>query len=225
MKPDREPSPPVAEEAISLTLPLGGEALVEITNTHRRFKTVFVGMDRGQFVLLKLPVTRQLLDVLLPRMDLTVRFLTDGGRIFGFKAQVAHLTVKPFPLLFLTYPKKVEVLKLRKHERTACYQPIVFYLKGEDHHGVVVNISAGGCRIVVEEGEVQTLLATAAGEEIIFQFRPFGSDDSVYLHGTVKTALMDHEKLSMGVAFHDLDPDLAAQIEKFVETMLIYQQA
>lgn len=215
----------VAQEGRTLHLPLGGEALVEITSTQRRFKSTFLGMERDQFVLLKLPMTRQLLDVLAPRMDLTVRFLMEGGRICGFQSQVSHISVKPYPLLFLAYPRRVEVLKLRKHDRASCYQPITFYMGGEDLRGVIVNISAGGCRVLVEEGDLEALRTAAPGEHIVFQFRLFGSEESLYLQGIIKTAVMEHGKLSLGVAFQELDTELATQIERFVDIMLAYQQA
>ena len=221
----KPPAPPEKHAAFpSLDLPFGGEALVEVKSTQRRFKSTFLGMDRGQFVLLRLPANRQLLDVLTPRLELTVRFLMEGGRICGFQSQVAHISVKPYPLLFLTYPRRVEVLKLRKHDRVSCFQPILFYLGGEEVRGVIVNISVGGCRLLVEGDGLEALQANAPGEQVIFQFRLFGSEETTYLQGVVKTASMDHDKLALGVAFRDLDIELADQIERFVDTMLAYQQ-
>lgn len=222
------PTTPPASTAPELELPIGGDALVEVTGTQKRFKTSFVGMDRRQYILLKLPMRRQIIDMLTPHLQITVRFLMDGGRVCGFQCHVAHLSVKPFPLLFLSYPKLVEVLKLRKHDRVACFQPIVFYLSGEEYPAVIVNISAGGCRILMEEGDLAAMESHAPGEQIVFQLRLFGSEEHVYLQGTVKTATNEqhHGKqvLALGVAFQDLDEELAGQINSYVETMLAYQQ-
>lgn len=208
----------------TLEIPLGGDALVEVAGTQKRFKSIFVGMDKEHFILLKLPMKRQIMETLSPNLPLTVRFLMEGGKVCGFQAQVTHLSVKPHPLLYLSYPQTLEILKLRRHDRVACYQPVAFFLEGEEYKGIIVNISAGGCRILVEGEEARTLEDKAVGEQLVFQLRLFGSEESVYLQGLVKTITPEQEKFTLGVAFQDIDPELAMQIEKYVTTMLAYQQ-
>lgn len=78
-----------------------------------RVTTAFRGYSRDKYLLLDTPQHEGSSLDFEYGMPLVLR-LMHQSKVYGFKAEVLGRTTMPFPLLFLTYPKDVESLNLRK---------------------------------------------------------------------------------------------------------------
>lgn len=150
-----------------------------------------------------------------------------AGRIaFGFQTHVTKAVQVPFPHLFLTYPKEVESVVVRKTTRLAIQREAALLKNTEQGEvreaATVVDISSSGTCAVAKPGfaavkDSLTLLlpATAAGEAeirlgvIVRSAR--GSDSSSASNGST---------CQYGMEFVDLSPEQTRAIEKLIQEQL-----
>lgn len=81
-----------------------------------------------------------------------VRYMLHG-RIVGFTAQVLKTQFSPEPLMFLSFPKTVSEVALRRQERVRVNLEAVARLKGSAtrYSGVIRDLSSGGCGFFIPE--------------------------------------------------------------------------
>ena len=81
-----------------------------------------------------------------------------AGRIIGYRTEVLHVQLQPFPLLLLACPSTVEAVPLRKQGRVLAYEPVVLLQvaggvgdRQSTHQprigGLLTDLSASGCAI------------------------------------------------------------------------------
>jgi len=119
-----------------------------------RLNSRLVGWDENQCILVDQP-TRGGQSVQLPKNLPIVGRGMHEGRVWGFQAVVLFQTLQPFRILYLSYPKKIEEVTLRKSERIQTkLRTVVTPRKHEFEKikndadapwGVVRNLSLGGC--------------------------------------------------------------------------------
>lgn len=203
----------VHESAQNLAFAPGLEMMIELQGWGKRFKTLLLGFERGQYLIVRPPQQRLLLDSLAPRSTLTVRWI-ENGVIHGFQTQVGHLMFKPYKLLFLDYPYAVESIRLRKQERAQCYTPAVWFHDGAEYKGFILNISAGGLSLAALKEEAPENIPP--GDEIVCQFPMFKTGVETVVAGIVKTYTPLDAKVLIGVAFNDLDDEIRTAVNEYV---------
>lgn len=97
-----------------------------------------------------------------------VRFVKDGTAI-GFRSKIASIQMTPFPLAILEYPAETEMVAIRKAERIGCNFPSLVIVDGVSTlvsvgateqdgstdqpqgpmHGMIVDLSVGGCQVAL----------------------------------------------------------------------------
>lgn len=81
-----------------------------------------------------------------------------AGRIIGYRTEVLHSQLQPFPMLLLAFPSNVEAVPLRKHGRVSAHEPVVLLevAGGIDDRrsvhqprigGLLTDLSASGCAV------------------------------------------------------------------------------
>lgn len=81
-----------------------------------------------------------------------------AGRIIGYRSEVLHAQLQPFPFLLLAFPVHVEAVPLRKHGRVLSQEPVVLlqvadgFAEKQLAHlprigGLLTDLSASGCAI------------------------------------------------------------------------------
>ena len=212
-------------DAQSLDITLGARVVLQIVGVGKKFATEFVGMERGKFILLRLPPQQGLRQVLTVDETVTIRYMHDQSLLFGFTSSVVAVITSPAPLLFLSYPKTVEVLSLRRHQRVNCLVPIVTYFEGEEYCGQVLNISNSGCMFLVDNAEDAPPPPYAVEDEIFCQFRMPGAENDLYARGLVKNIGKFKGKQSIGVEFQDMDEEIEQTIVTYVQNVQEYLAA
>ncbi|WP_211236455.1 PilZ domain-containing protein [Marinomonas ushuaiensis] len=116
----------------------------------KRVKTEFVGLLENQFIILNYPSTARLAkaaDYLPDGATVVVRALIegDGGQIIAFRQLLLTISFRPSRLLFIAYPKQVQLFSLRSQTRVPTLLPAKLKLSnGLELTGLIKDISLTG---------------------------------------------------------------------------------
>jgi len=159
------------------SLPPGKPMLFQFPLQEGRYRTTYVGMIAQETIILQLPLSPGITQLLSGAYAIVVRFVHDG-LAYGFETRFLAAVRKPVPLLFLTFPGSVHQVKLRSCERLTILEKVVLTVGGEPMEGVMTDVSCGGCKVKLPRND--RTLALAEGVESVVAFR-FLLDDTMAL--------------------------------------------
>lgn len=206
------PGPANDEKAMKLTLDMGCPMNLRINGFAETFKAVLIGQAYQEYLVVKTTVPKDFERDFLPGVSLHVNYQTQGLR-FHFESRILGFIDRPYPLTFITYPNHVEVIKKRSHDRTSCHIPSIAHLNHRTIKGVVSDISRRGCRFNIRLPDHLMPRQITLLDDITLSFPVPGSHNTETLYGAVRNTMIDREKISMGIEFMDMDPDLLACID------------
>ncbi|BBD06733.1 flagellar brake protein [Desulfovibrio ferrophilus] len=215
------------KEGSALGVSIGTRMLVEPAGMGDRFKTEFIGMLRGQFIIVRIPRIPGLNDYLYVEKKITVRYVHEGN-VYGFESEVVWNQQAPFRLLFLRYPTTVEILNLRKCQRVDCYLPVTIGMEegGQftEYQGMMLNLSCGGCQLVLDskQGSMPPVSVDAL---VSVAFRMFGTNKDVRLEGKAKNINVNKNRMYMGVMYSELPSDVSEGIDNYVSNVAEYLES
>jgi len=101
----------------------------------KRVKTEFIGLLENRFIILNYPSSKRLptaSDYLHDGVMVVVRALIEGsgGQVIAFRQQIMSVASHPARLLFINYPKQVQLFDLRSQTRIPKTKPRPKTLKG-----------------------------------------------------------------------------------------------
>ena len=139
--------------AHEVAMDTGTPFIIHPAGCREKFRSYFIGQERGAYLVAALQ------PILAEYGSDPLRFLrrgtkarivtTSDGAVNSFESCVLAVTTQPFKHLYLGYPTDVEVRNLRMHDRANCHLPAVFRRGTTSLRGMVVNVSASGCALVV----------------------------------------------------------------------------
>lgn len=187
----------------SIQCPPGTKMLLELSGLEDKLATACVGYQRGRFIIVQMPPTTEtgrdaLYQMLYPDNTVIVRYLHEG-LVVGFSARVIKYIQVPFPLLFLTAPRRLESHALRKHKRVSCCLPGNIRLGDAVIPGMLTDVSISGCQFSFPyEGPAPDLPIDAA---VDLTCDLLASNDNGTLHCIVKRAATSANKMDIGLKF------------------------
>lgn len=152
------------ENKISFTP--GARIIIEFPSLFkRRFYSSIMGYKQEQYIIIDHPAWDKRPLLLDEGMVCMVRYI-ENGLACGFKTQVIGVSSRPYPLVFLEFPRSIESSNLRKEDRyPVSLAGALSEEKSEessDHKSLVcniLNISRGGCLVSSPEAfELETTL-------------------------------------------------------------------
>lgn len=152
---------------------VGISALLETYGVKERIKCTLAGWSRGEFVVLKAPLTPGIRSRVTDGSQMAIRFLNKGDLV-GFRAEYIDFVVRPFPLLFVSYPYKFETHTLRGKHRLECNLLGTISAAGRPYRGVVLDISPGGCKFFFDPGQ-DNLPRLQKGQSLEGYFQTLGN--------------------------------------------------
>ena len=142
--------------------PPGTRMLLEVAGFQDKLASICVGHIRPRFVVTTAPIVPEhnreaVHQMLYPDNTVIVRFLLEGT-VMGFSAKIIRSLQVPFPLLFFTYPTRLECLDLRRHRRVPCCIPAETEVGTNATPGMIVDLSLTGCQFsaCLTEGTAST---------------------------------------------------------------------
>ncbi len=205
-----------------LEIGIGARLILEPMGSDRKILSEFVGMVRDKGIITLLPTKSGDREFFVSDALLTVKYIQSGHNVSAFRTIVLGVNTKPLPLLFLQIPDAVESLNLRKSDRVHCFLPTTAYVDGQEHAGLIIDLSAGGCRLVIETKPGAKPPEIAAEAEIVTNFQLFDKDSQIFAQGMVRTAEAGANATIVGVQFKDLGQDIQDNIQNYVRTISRY---
>ncbi len=133
-----------------------------------------------------------------------VRYLHEGV-VYAFRSFVLHMALKPEKLIFLAYPQAgLQRHSLRQAQRLACTLPCRINLDEEPRLGLLVDLSATGCQVVLpnEEGHDAAQHAERVLlQEVDLQVADVDGEGAVNVAGTIRRSEADERRLRIGIEF------------------------
>jgi c-di-GMP-binding flagellar brake protein YcgR len=200
-----------------LNIGLGTPMQIQLGGMDGPFKSSLVGMVREKFVMIQLPMMTGILNKLHDGNRVTARYLYSGS-IYGFHSTVLAFITKPAPLLFLTYPKIVEILDLRQCKRVDCFFPVNAKIQEKEYKGLILDISTGGCKLSLDISGNILIPHMEVEESIDLSFQLIGSSTPQTVLGKVRTTSRDQGKVVVGIQFDALDSEMVKSIEALIES-------
>ncbi|MDI9571090.1 MAG: flagellar brake protein [Pseudomonadota bacterium] len=167
---------------------------------------LFIGMEFGQYLLIKLPLAAEIGCKLYMKNHVIIRYV-HGGIVYGFRSTLIGLVRESIRLAIFAYPEAVESMNLRKEERFACLLPGVVKLMDPegivtDWKGSVTDLSGGGCsfEIVSGDGVVPEL---RIGMAMQLQFRLPDAVTALDMESELRTIQEDRSLARLGLRFRD----------------------
>jgi|GEM_PF-3097023 len=126
---------------------VGNPVSIMVSPGNQRYESNVVGFRQGEYVILEFPGIGRLTYKRLLKKKLTV-YCYHSGSIYSFESEIVGRTNKPVSTLILSYPAEVTRRGLRATPRTNCCLPASITVDQEVFRGLLVDISARGCRFV-----------------------------------------------------------------------------
>jgi c-di-GMP-binding flagellar brake protein YcgR len=174
------------------------------------------GVAFEKYLMVQMAVLAHQEGMLDPGAVVIVRYLIDGS-VYGFRSRVIQAIIKPFRLVFIEYPSELELYKLRTCERIDLFIKAGLSIHDMTLSGVIVDLSCGGCLMVLEGESVGSGLLVAGQEPTSLTF----SIDSeiITLPCRIVRIMEEAHKQQLGIAFEFEDASDAESIRSYVDQL------
>ncbi len=198
-----------------LGIELGINLRIQLRGGRDTWNGTLVGMVEGRYLIAEVPPIPGLWVKLHQMNNIIVRYLHDG-KAYGFYSTLIAALNEPFRLAFLSYPKKIETVNLRKFQRVPCLIPGAVSMSGVSHHGVFTDVSEGGCSFLFDQSGSASDPGVNVGDEIVFSVRLIGSSEEKSVRAIVRNIRMAEKGTSIGTQFHEPGDDLLNSIRSYM---------
>lgn len=209
-----------ATKSESFSCPLGTELILRVEAGGVQLKGSLVGMDRNNFLILKIPLTVEVNALMKDNVSVKGLFMFEGT-IFGFISKILSTIDSPDLLLFLSYPDVMEKHELRKNMRIQCSIPATIHKSGkEDYTGIITDLSTEGCRVTLS-GNTRQLPANVEIDGVFkLSCDMFGITTDHMVQCIIKNYNRDDRIMHMGFEFNKAELDVLEQIHSYIERVI-----
>jgi c-di-GMP-binding flagellar brake protein YcgR len=200
--------------------PIGTDLMLRIREGETPLKSILLGMDRGNFLIIRSPKSPGVEPLLGMGNQINVIFLSEGT-IYAFAAQILGHARSPAPLHFLSYPESMERHELRKNLRINCSIPAALHgADGLECKGVIIDLSSGGCRVTVAgdksciTDQIKMNAAVGLSSEML------GISPGRPIPSVIKNLNQAEKRWQLGLQFDAADPEILARLQDYVNQVL-----
>jgi len=203
-----------------LAIDIGTPMVTEIQGTDAKIKCIMVGMQVGEYLILRPPRSLAVKLFQIGRSPKAVVRYLFSGRVFGFESAMVGAILDPVGLIFLSYPKVVSEHNLRVAPRLECNLPVKITLNAVEISGFILDISPTGCRASITS---EVLQASAVADRPVLEspikinLQLPEETETLVLIGTIKNVEHDANRIAFGVAFKDIGDVARGQISHYLE--------
>ena len=218
-----------------LDVAIGTRLLIDFEGLSGKLKSVLLGVDPGRYLIMRIPITAGILRILYDNSRVVVRFEC-FGTIYGFRSHVlAYLIKGPIQVLFVSYPKFVELLEMRESQRINCFLPSKIKIaKGlvdsdladgeisdfKEFQGIIQDISWGGCRYSTDVSFTDKIPKILIGYNVTLNFKLPGESGTQTISGCVRNVYKDSERIDLGIEFDRSDTETLEKIKSYITQIL-----
>lgn len=201
-----------------LAVDIGTPMVVEIPGVDAKIKCPLVGMQPGEFLILRPPKSYAYKLFHVGKAPKAVVRYIFNGHIFGFETAMLGAILDPLGLIFLAYPKQVIEHNLRAAPRLECHLPAKVTLNDTEFGGAIQDISPTGCRLSIKTALLQAAAAGGPALEMSLRIDLQLPDqaDTLALYGKIKNIDQDAVRVALGVAFVDIGESARTLISRYL---------
>jgi len=201
---DAKPSAESAsEDGSRLAIELGNSLQITGPNSGMRIKAKLAGMVKDRCLIVQavgLEGSGRLRRLFSYGDPLLVRYLHDGV-IFGFRTFVSGTVVEPLPLVFLNWPERVEAHSVRQSRRLDTFIPCHLKLQGTGHDASIIDISAGGCQVVLVRSAGVAAPDPEHAPQVELRIPTTDEETPRQIEGVVRRCHADQSRIELGIQF------------------------
>jgi c-di-GMP-binding flagellar brake protein YcgR len=199
--------------------PLGTELILQIEENDAQLRSSLVGMERGNYLIIRIPRTPGLEPSMMVDKAIKAIFLYDGT-IYVFLSTIIMSIVTPAPLFFISCPETMQRHELRKNLRMDCSMPVVICRDDKsEHKSIISDLSASGCRVTVPNNAQMDAEFKVDGI-LELSCEMLGIDRENPIRGTIKNLAQDGKKIHLGVQFEPDNNRALERIQIYVNRIL-----
>lgn len=204
-----------------LAVDIGTPMVVEIQGLDAKIKCPLVGMQPGEFLILRPPKSYAYKLFHVGKSPRAVVRYIFNGRVFGFETALLGAILDPLGLIFLGYPKVVSEHNLRAAPRLECQLPCKATFNEITFDGAILDISPTGCRLGLKTTMLQTAAVEGPALEMAIRIDLKLPDQAEMqaLNGKIKNLEQDANRVALGIAFKDIGELASAQISTYLANL------
>jgi len=232
MSDENKPGAVIAQKQYQETMPklgldLNSRVLVNLnpmsSDKPARLQGEFLGASHYEFLILRLPSIPGLINKLqIPRMRVEVSFQSKGA-VNRFFAEIISYTAKPSLMIFTTYPDRMSVMEVRKHQRVTCALPVALATSYGDGIAVIRDLSKGGCRLVAELTGQSSLRQLTEGDRVVLQGSFSAEGNVVRGIGIVRAVETTGSRMGIGLAFDENQKAFNEALTAYLELVRVLE--
>ncbi len=193
---------------------------IKFEGSSTQFTSELAGKEDDNYLMVKWPASYTMAndsDLIYKDNTTSVKYLYEGVE-FGFQSRILEIISDPAKLIFIEYPKTVDVCVLRENRRIDCFLPASLRIADNIIIDVnITNISRSGCQVVAETSEIEKnmgLIETENGIGLSFQLP--GIEEEITL--TVKQRSIEKGKndASIGIEFNKMSVEAEAVLHDYL---------
>jgi len=144
-------------------------------------------------------------NLLIKGNEITAKYMYKGT-MFGFQSPIIDLIHKPFKLVFIKYPEKIDSYDVRGYKRVECFLPANIKIAEHIIEGCITDISRAGCLFVIETPEHESRVnVLELSKEVRIGFNLPGIAEELSVDAKQKSFKKDTEGTSIGIEFIKID--------------------
>ena len=204
------------DQGARLNIELGCQLSIQVEEMKERLTSYLVGMLINSYLIIKTPSIVGIKDLLTKGSSVVVRYIY-LGEVFGFRSTVLGSTTSPFKIIFLSYPKIIEIINLRQKPRISCCIPASLNYKNSELKGIIENINSGGCKFTTQDAEHPKAQQIWVEDNIQISFPLFGLEGIKECNGIIRNKNCGGKRIELGIEFEKMDSEISNMIDSYVE--------
>ncbi len=192
---------------------------LQIEGTKRRLSSELIGVDDGKYLIVKMPplhTMENVSDLLVKGNEISVKYM-HKGTMFGFLSPIIDLIQKPFKLVFIKYPDKIDSYDVRGNKRVECFLPANMKIAEHIIEGSITDISRAGCLFGITTPEYGSSISLfELNREIRIEFYLPGIEEELSADADQKSIKMDTDGSSIGLEFVEMDSSVKSKLIDFL---------
>ncbi len=189
----------------------------------RSFRGLFIGFKPREYLVIDVPRSSEIGDLLGGSPTVTGMFCT-AGTVVRFKAAVTDFIRKSAWLLIVAYPEMLEKIRdLRNAFRAECSFPckLVTVSEHKEYRGVMEDVSTGGCRFAFQLSQPAQAKLFDVKKEVLLEFELPGSAGKKGLFGEILHVSRYGSEILLGIKFSDNnDAETTEALHSYIVEMI-----
>jgi hypothetical protein len=206
---------------VHLRLKVDSTIFLRLQCVGQRYEGRVVGLDPYTYFIVQMRLPQDTL-TRLPQNPNAIAQLHAGGTLFGFRTEVLNRVSHPAPLLFLSYPDKVERVVLRTDERLRVSIPGTIHGAFGDHDVMLVDLSTEGCCFTARSSLNNPLHEAKPGDRVLLSGELTSTCGNPFLAPMLLRRVSErHGRIKIGGQFVDLTEANVTVLQEYLQRMRI----